>query len=247
MDIERKGISLELKDEQEGAFLARIATLNVIDHDGDVTFPGSFPKSAEVIVGAYQHGSWTGVLPVGKATLTETETDVVAEGQFNLNTTSGRDHYEAVKFSDRLQEWSYGFRVLSVGSEKDVEKWASAHEGARPYRIIKKLEPYEISPVLKGAGIATQTLAVKSQTFAEEVEAALAAVEATCERTKALAALRRNEGRDLSPERWDQVDALFAKLDELKAVIDAERYDPTEAQRAFMEFCRINATIMEVV
>lgn len=154
MDIERKTIQLQLKEDKEGSFKARIATLNVIDKDGDVTLPGAFPDGITVLVSAYQHGSWMGELPVGKAVINESGEDVIAEGEFNLKTQAGKDHYESVKFSGGLQEWSYGFKVdESEEEDRDGQK----------VRLLKKLTPYEISPVLLGSGIETETLAIKSE------------------------------------------------------------------------------------
>lgn len=152
--MERKAIEIELKADKEGSFTARIATLNVVDGDGDITLPGAFPEGKEVLVSAYQHGSWMGALPVGKAIIKETDEQVLAEGEFNLKTQGGRDHYEAVKFSMQLQEWSYGFEILEA---EDGD-----YEGSK-VRYLKKVEPFEISPVLLGSGVDTGTLAIKSQ------------------------------------------------------------------------------------
>jgi len=247
METERKSITLELKAEEEGAFTARIATLDVIDHDGDIIRPGAFPKAKELPVSAYQHTSWNGALPVGKAVIRESGADVLADGLFNLKTSGGRDTYEAVKFAG--SEWSFGFKVTASGSEKELEAYAKEHDGARPYRIITKVEPYEISPVLLGAGINTQTLGIKAGLpYADEAEAALAAVNAFAERTKSLADLRRKEGRDLSDPNKQRIEALLKslagvqeELNDLLAVDDGR----DKAAAVFLEFARINAKIME--
>ena len=66
MEMERKTFTgIELKDEKKGSFTAKIAELNVIDKDGDVTLPGAFPAGKTILISAYQHGSWMGELPVG--------------------------------------------------------------------------------------------------------------------------------------------------------------------------------------
>ncbi len=153
MDIERKGISVDLKDAKDGSFVARIATLNVRDKDNDITRPGAFTEGKTVIVSAYMHGSWIGRLPVGKATIHEHGDEVIAEGQFNLKTTEGRDTYEAVKFAPELQEWSYGFYPELTEEGKGEESGA---------RILVKVNEKEISPVLVGAGVNTGLLAIKS-------------------------------------------------------------------------------------
>lgn len=246
---ERKSVTLELKAEAEGAFTARIATLDVIDHDGDVIRPGSFPEGKELLVSAYQHASWQGALPVGIATVSEKDRkDVVADGIFNLKTTGGRDTYEAVKFTGARQEWSFGFRVLAQGAETDVDAYAKDHDGARPSRIITKVDPYEISPVLLGAGIGTATLGIKGLTYDDQSEAALAAVEALVVRTKSLADLRRSEGRDLSEPKKQRIEHWLSRLSELQADLKGllESGDGNDkAAAVFLEFSRINARIME--
>ena len=176
--IEHKAIILKLDDEKEGSFTARIATLDVIDLDGDVTLASAFPDGKVILISAYMHASWMGSLPVGKAVIREEKGEVLGDGEFNLKTDSGMEHYQAVKFSGELQEWSYGFKILEVGSDKEVEAWVKAHGGARPDRIIKKLDPFEMSPVLLGAGIDTATLSIKSRTnIKERYEAICATLE----------------------------------------------------------------------
>jgi len=164
MDIEHKSIQFKFKEESPGAFVARIAQFNVLDADGDVTIPGAFPAGKNILISSYQHGSWMGELPVGRAVIGgEADGFAIADGQFNLATASGKEHYEAVKFSAELQEWSYGFKVLEQGNEEEIEAWAKEHDGARPNRILKKVDPFEISPVLKGAGAGTATMAIKAE------------------------------------------------------------------------------------
>ena len=114
-DIERKSVQIELKEDKPGSFIARIATLNIIDKDGDKTLPGAFEQDKEVLISAYMHGSWMGELPIGKAVIKESGDEVLAEGEFNLKTETGREHYETLKFSGGLQEWSYGFTVDESG------------------------------------------------------------------------------------------------------------------------------------
>lgn len=218
--IEHKAFTLKFDSEKEGTFVAKIAELNVIDKDGDVTLPGAFPEGKEILISSYMHGSWMGNLPVGKAAIHEKDTDILGLGEFNLKTVDGREHYEAIKFTGDLQEWSYGFRVLEQANEKAVDAWAKEHDGARPGRILKKVDPFEMSPVLLGAGINTATLAIKAggQTFVEEVEAALAAVESLKVRSKSLADLRRKEGRVLSEKTRQNIKRVVKSIEQLSSV-----------------------------
>ncbi len=157
---ERKSVSVEMKVDDEGHFEAIFSTFNVIDHDGDVTLPGAFDDGAEVIVGAYGHSSWgfSSALPVGKGVIKQTEKDARIVGDFWLNTKSGKEHHAVVKELGAKQEWSYGFDVKGTG---DVDELPEELRGAD--RVLTKLEVFEVSPVLKGAGIDTQTVVVKKK------------------------------------------------------------------------------------
>lgn len=155
---ERKSVTVEFKVDDEGQFEAIFSTFNVIDLDGDVTLPGAFEDGAEVIVGAYGHNTWSGALPVGKGVIKQTDKDVRIVGEFWLNTKSGKEHYTVAKELGAKQEWSYGYEVKGTG---DVDELPEELQGA--IRVLTKLEVFEVSPVLRGAGIDTQTVVVKKQ------------------------------------------------------------------------------------
>lgn len=151
------GMVKEVSEAGEG--VAVIATLNVVDHDGDVTLPGAFGEQVAAMVPAHM---WEAA-PIGKAKIHESGNDVLADFKINRNTTLGKDWYEAIKFDlenpPTKQEYSYGFRVTE-SAQGDFET-----EGMEPIevRFIKGVIVAEISPVLKGAGINTRTLALKSK------------------------------------------------------------------------------------
>lgn len=235
-EMERKSVIVQLKDEKEGSFTARIATLNVVDKDGDRTLPGAFPTGRTVLVSAYQHGSWGGSLPVGKATIREDGEEVLADGEFNLSTQSGREHYEAVKFSGNLQEWSYGYRV---------DDSSEITEDGQTIRELRKVDPIEISPVLLGAGVGTATLAIKKQgsTYAEHADTVLAAVNAFAARTESLADLRRKDGRDLSNINMERViklvDTLKGIAASLEEIIAAPEPDREKARKIVLSFLKL--------
>lgn len=243
--IERKAVSLTLDDEKEGSFIAKIAELDVIDSDGDETKPGAFKGNAEVLVSAYQHGSWMGSLPVGKAVITEEGKNVLAIGEFNLKSDAGKEHYEAVKFSGGLQEWSYGFKVDESEEEtRDGQK----------IRVLKKVTVFEISPVLLGAGVDTGTLAIKTdkRTYADHAEMALAAVTDLVNRTQSLADLRRKEGRVLSSKNRERMKKLLTMLkgvaSDLEGLLDAtEPQDDEKLAQAVLIFSKIKRELSEVI
>ncbi len=247
MEMERKSFTgIELKAEKPGAFTAKIAQLNVIDKDHDVTLPGSFPQGKSILISAYQHESWMGALPVGKGMVKEVGDDVIVEGEFNLKTETGREHYETIKFAPELQEWSYGFRVTKRGEETE---WNGQPVG----RIIKGVDIFEASPVLRGAGVGTGTLAIKTDkgvTLETQTEAALTAVADLVARVKALTALRQEQGKaPLAAANEERLNKALKSLTDLEAEIKAlltkpEPADSAAAQKLFGEFLRIESQIV---
>jgi ferritin len=93
--------------------------------------------------------------------------------------------------------------------------------------VLKKLDPFEASPVLRGAGVNTAVLAIKSdkKTFADEADTALAAVKSLIDRTKSLADLRREQGRDISDANVKRLQTLVTELQseikEAQTILDA--------------------------
>lgn len=157
-EMERKGLSVELKQGgDEGEFVARVATLNVRDRDGDVTRPGAFEDGKAVPVSHFGHGSSRdSELTVGAAVLTEEGNEVLATGRFNLKTLAGREHYETLKFNKEnalRTEWSYAF-IPSKISFGDFD--------GGQVRFLESIEVFEVSPVLVGAGMGTELLGIKS-------------------------------------------------------------------------------------
>lgn len=150
MEQKTYGGQLEFKAGEMGEFVARFATLNVVDHDRDVTETGAFPDGQETLIEAWNHNY--GQLPVGKATIREEDDVARVEGAFFLDTQGGLEHYKTVKNLGELQEWSYTFRILEAGFGE--------FEGQQ-VRFLKKLDVISVAPVDRGAGINTGTLAVK--------------------------------------------------------------------------------------
>lgn len=146
---------VRVKDADQGIVELVFSTFNKVDKDGDVTLKGAFVGNPPIVLSAYGHKSWDGELPYGTGTITEGETEATASVKFLLNTTHGRDAFETVKALSEagLQEWSYSLE--SVEAERGTVDGKSV-------RILKKIFVKEISPVLRGAGTDTRTLAVKS-------------------------------------------------------------------------------------
>ncbi len=245
MELEYKKARLEFKKDKPGNFRIVFAKTGVIDLDSDVTNQGAFPAGKMIPMSAYGHGSWQCELPVGKAVITEEGNEVIADGEFFLNTTHGKDHYETIKALGDIQEYSYGF--------EPTEYEFGEFEG-KDVRFLKKVDVYEISPVLKGAGIGTHTLSIKSDkelTLNDEFEAVLATNSKFIERCKGLVALRATKGKDLSAANKERLIKLQGSLaglsEELKTLISEPYKTNNEAQKVYAQFLRTQSKIKELV
>lgn len=152
--METKTLHVEIKDENQGVVTARFATLGVKDKEGDVILPGAFGEQ-QVKVSAYGHGSWAGALPVGVGETRESGDEAIADLEFFMSTTHGRDHFETIKGLGDLGEWSFGFDILEEAAPDEEQR----EQGVE--RVLKRLAVHEVSPVLRGAGVGTRTLSVK--------------------------------------------------------------------------------------
>lgn len=231
--IEHKTASVELKVSDEGVIEAAFAQLNVIDHDGDVTLPGAFPTK-DVAMSAFGHASWDGALPVGRGTITEEGDWAVFRGRLFMDTTHGRDAYGTLKGLQELAEFSYGYSV--------TDSAPGVFEG-KNVRLLKSLDPFEVSHVLKGAGLGTHLRAIKSGgpgtdlPYAEHTDRVRAEVEAFLKRTDDRAEWRAKEGRQLSAANRASLASLLESIrsfgsiaDELEAFLAAT--DPQKAADA---------------
>jgi hypothetical protein len=220
--LQRKSFAftdVEFKADKPGTFRARIATLNAVDKDGDVSLPGSFPNGKAIVISAYMHTSWMGALPVGKGVIGSDDKEAWVDGQFFIDTTDGANTYKTVKAlaEDGLGEWSYGYDVLDRSTDPaDLE----AYPGA--LQIFKRQDVFEASPVLIGAGVNTGTEFVKSidVPYADHAELALATVKAWVDRSRDRAAFRAKEGRALSANDRERLTALTGALKD--ATVDVE-------------------------
>jgi hypothetical protein len=204
--MDTKGLRVEIKDEAKGQIKAVFSTFNVIDSDRDVTLPGAFADGEAALISQYGHTSWEGALPVGKGAIRSTPKEAIFEGEFFMNTDHGKNAFLTVKeLSDAgLQEWSYGYDALDY-SFGDFE--------GQKVRFLNKLKVFEVSPVLRGAGVGTRTLSAKSALPGAPVKAGRPLAPHECETTsrswdgaKTLAGL----AEDLRPS---ELRSVFAWVD----------------------------------
>jgi hypothetical protein len=146
----RARIGLKVAGEQ-GEFAAVFATMNVIDHDQDVTLPGAFGEQ-RVLIEPWNHNYLQP--PVGKGAISEADNEALVNGKFFLSTVAGQEHYTVVKELEDLQEWSYSFYI---------EEAEPGVFNGQPVRFLKKLDVIGVGPVSRGAGIATHTTDIKCQ------------------------------------------------------------------------------------
>ncbi len=218
--------------DETGYTEVAFAQLKVIDSDGDVTMPGAFPVK-DVPMSAYGHTSWDGALPVGKGRITEQGDWAVFKGQYFLNTTGGRDAYETIKGLGPLAEYSYGYVATDHAQGK---------QDGRDVRFLKALDVFEVSPVLKGAGLGTHTMTLKSGgpgadlPYAEYADWVQAVMKAFVERTSDRIDWRGKEGRTLSAanrsmmaDMIEPMRAVGGHADTLQALLDST--DPQKATR----------------
>lgn len=224
---------VEVKDADRGTVSAVFSTFNVVDSDNDVTPPGAFEDGAPWAISAYGHQSWMGALPVGKGIARVTDTEAILDGQFFLNTTGGRDTFEVVKQMGDRQEWSYSVHVL---------KESFGDFDGKRVRFLEKLGNGEVSPVLKGAGVGTRTLAVKNApTLEDELTEAMGVVTGVIDSAERVAALRAEKGKNLSRTNREWLDGLERELRRLKALVTEAEDDSAyqeEANREYLRFLR---------
>ena len=155
---EVKNIDLEFKQDNEGKVSAVFSVFNSLDSDGDVVLPGSiksgFKSGSVPMVWAHK---WD--MPIGKGTITSDDGKATFEGEFFMDTESGKEAYNIVKNMADMQQWSFGYRVNDAERGKIGEG-----EEEKDARFLKDLTVFEVSPVLVGANQDTYTLAIKSNT-----------------------------------------------------------------------------------
>ncbi len=224
---ERK--SFEIKLDAEGVGSAKIATLSAVDHDGDTYAKGAFGKQKIMILPGHV---WSPNPPLGKGETFEEGDHAFARFKLNLETVAGKEWHSALKFDmadgNPLTEWSYGFKVLESVDE--------VREG-KSIRVLQHLEVFEVSPVIKGAGVDTGTVSVKGRSqFLTDAEAVLDFAER-------LAAERKAEGQPFRQAWLMQIKELKARLEHLLKDVTAVEApgDPAEAEALLAAFTAIQA------
>ena len=151
-------------EEPEGVITARFATLDVLDHDGDVIRPKAIGKQ-KVNAGLYNH-LLASPTPAGYGDTYEEDGAVYATIQYITDTFAGRETYtylKAMADAKRPVEWSMAFNVTKGGPLPEKDPLYEPNVGffrEGPYEI-KKMDIVSIDPVGRGAGINTATVEAK--------------------------------------------------------------------------------------
>lgn len=163
-EIEAKSLAPPTLADQ-GQVEAIVATLDTVDRDYDVIPRDAFPSGAKVKMSSYDHSSINALRygsgfpdqpPVGKGAIFIEGDKAIFRGQYNMETIAGREAFLTAKAMGADQEWSFGYRKLQV----DRPSNELAAKGAK--RVLSKLGPLEVSPVLLAGGVGTRTVALKS-------------------------------------------------------------------------------------
>lgn len=215
MTTERKTIRAEIKQAgDDGTFEAVVATLGVVDSDGDIVERGALAGQTVHILPA--HDAFH--VPLGKARYDERGDEVWALGRFNLEIASAADWHKAIKFDlehpPSIQEWSWDY--IPKRAEPDTI------DGQSVRRLIA-LDSKEVSPVLRGASVNTRTVSAKARKgkLIHQVRAVTEDAAAAVERIREVSAMRAKDGRELGAEMKAEALKMAAEIESLAAQVEA--------------------------
>ena len=212
-DLQYKRFTLEMKGEGEaGLATARFATLNVRDHDGDVTLPGAFGEQA-VLLSDWAHDSRSP--SIGRADIREEDNQALGDIRFNLKMMRGNEAYQSIAMSQELQEWSYLYKIPEGGA------YQGDFEGQQ-VRFLKAVKVIHLSPVEQGAGIGTATLDIKSAALGDEYDKLVKRVAALEDMQRQTVDMK--EELDQQPDPWFETTDYRLAVLRRKAFVLGEEY-----------------------
>lgn len=130
---------------------AVIATLAEVDLDGDTYQPGAFRYSGTQLISQWAHNSIDFALPVGSGVIEETGGKAIFQGMLWTEMVAAQDVAAMLRRRGSSQEWSYAYKILDA---------APVLRAGREVQQLRAVDAYEVSPVLRGAGVRTATLRV---------------------------------------------------------------------------------------
>jgi hypothetical protein len=127
-----------------------LAHLETVDRDRDILDRGSMRPAAHVVLSAWNHSALHGgEEPVGFARRVREEGDKITAEIVFFDTPEGRRCCEKVQ--REAPDFSFGLRNIETRPLTDDERRRGA------LRAIRRFELYEVSPVVKGASVASGT------------------------------------------------------------------------------------------
>ena len=153
-------------DEAQGIVEAFVAGIGNKDSVGDIIVTGAFNDSLKrrkprVVWGHNWNEPIGKVLEIYEVPKSDPRLPakmkaagiggVYARVQFNLKSERGRQAFADVAFFGEEQEWSIGYKTLDADFDPQMQA-----------NILKKVELYEVSPVLHGANQLTGTISIKA-------------------------------------------------------------------------------------
>jgi HK97 family phage prohead protease len=222
---------MEIKIDGAGHVSAVVATFKLVDHDGDIIEPTAFTDGQEMAM-VWSH-DWSD--PIGKGVIHVTETQAIFEGDFFMDTTRGAEAYKTVKAMGDLQEWSWGF----ISTKRQYE---DTPDGSVIRRIIEA-EIYEVSPVLKGAGIGTGTLTIKQRTSLEtEIKSLCDSADSLGERIRSVVGLRQSQGKSFGVEKAAKIHELATALRDSASFLEKNLEGDEPSNEALKEYIKYQQT-----
>jgi hypothetical protein len=160
MDIQTKSFGgFQLKDESTGEVEAIVGNIGVVDLDGDVILPGAIAPGNRVQFSSWEHDLVIQkAAPAGIGTMVEEDGNVVLRGRFFTTTERGREALATVKELGEDGRWSFGFPNRTAKTARLTPELKAL--GAR--RALSYIDPMEVSPVFRPAGLMTRTVSIKS-------------------------------------------------------------------------------------
>lgn len=218
--LEYKTIPFEVKalNESTGEFEGYAAVFrDSPDRVGDIIAPGAFENTIKADGGKvalfWMHNVTE---PLGMATISEDEHGLKVKGQLTRGVQKAEEVLLLMK-AGVVRRMSIGYDVIKREFKEGI-------------RHLLELDVPDVSLVAGNLAVDDQAVvtAMKSMTYQEEVDSVLAAVEDLLARTKSLADLRREDGRQLSEGHREELVKLEGALGEIKALLDeinAPNYD----------------------
>ena len=141
----------------EGLIEASVASIGVVDHDKDLLAPGSIAEGSVCVISSWGHNSMLNrVVPVGVGTLHIVGNEVRLKGRLLVDEIpEARSTLAIIRALGEHAEWSFGYFIQQRRDPTPDERSRGAQQ------VLVKVDAFEASPVSRGAGISTRTIAAK--------------------------------------------------------------------------------------